>query len=74
VSAAKASRPLMECIDELGRELMLRQRCYDRWVAEGRLSATDAADRLARHESAMAFLTAVARLPVEEQQKVLDTA
>lgn len=53
-----------EAISEVDREVRLRQRCYDRWVSEGRLSAIDARDRLMRLEAAQAFLTElVNRMP-----------
>lgn len=49
-------RPIGEAIDELDRELAVRERCYDRWVTEKRLSLTDARDRLDRLVAALAFL------------------
>jgi hypothetical protein len=53
-----------EAISEVDREVRLRQRCYDRWVSEGRLSAVDARDRLVRLEAAHEFLTALANQTV----------
>lgn len=32
--------------DEAYRELCVRQRCFPRWIQEGKLSRTDAANRL----------------------------
>ena len=39
-------------LDELSRELNVRLRCFPRWVAENRVSATDAQDRLDRLHTA----------------------
>ena len=33
-------------VDELFRELQVRLRCFPRWIAEGRVSRTDAVDRI----------------------------
>ena len=43
---------LQEAYDEVCRELAVRERCFPRWVAEGRLSATDSQDRLRRQRMA----------------------
>jgi len=66
-------RPLSEALDELEREWFLRQRCYDRWVAEKRISQTDASDRLARQESAIYHLTKFAEASEEMRRTVLDS-
>ena len=50
------SRSLTEAIDEIFRELQVRKRCFPKWVDEGRISRTDAQDRIARQESALAYL------------------
>src|SRR5271154_1611572 len=47
---------LQSAYDEVFRELAVRRRCFPRWVTEGRLSMTDAADRLARQERALKLL------------------
>jgi hypothetical protein len=39
---------LEAAIGEVNRERQVRERCYPRWVAEGKLSKIDAKDRLAR--------------------------
>lgn len=49
-------RPIGEALDEVTRELNVRRRCYHRWVEDGRLSKTDAKDRLERLEAAEAYL------------------
>jgi hypothetical protein len=46
--APQKERAPQEAIDELHRELTVRQRCFPRWVKEGRVSATDAQDRIDR--------------------------
>jgi hypothetical protein len=45
---ADASAPMQEAQDELVREWQVRKRCFDRWVAEGRLSVTEARERMDR--------------------------
>jgi signal recognition particle subunit SEC65 len=54
-------------IGELERELQVRERCYPRWVAEGKVSRLDAKDRLARQKRAVFILQLVidSRLGVE---------
>lgn len=54
------ARPISEAIDEVERELNVRKRCFPRWIEEGRVSRTDANDRLARQEAALAYLKAAA--------------
>ncbi len=58
---------LDEAVDECQREMDLRTRCYPKWLGEGRISKTDARDRLARLESAVQILktlqAAVRQLP-----------
>lgn len=44
---------------ELERELTVRDRCYGRWVAEGRLAKTDAKDRYCRLQAALLLVRAV---------------
>lgn len=43
-------------LDELYRELAVRQRCFPRWITEGRVSRTDAQDRLNRLHTAHELL------------------
>lgn len=50
------SRSLTEAVDEIFRELQVRKRCFPKWIDEGRISRTDAQDRIARQESALAYL------------------
>lgn len=49
-----------EAISEIERELHIRYRCYERWIKDGKLSDTDAIDRIDRLETAVALLQAVA--------------
>lgn len=59
VMEAKTERSPQEAHDELTREFNVRRRCFSRWVREGRLSATDAQDRLDRLATACDLLSAV---------------
>lgn len=52
----KTSRCKQEAVDELTRELNVRRRCFPRWVADGRVSATDAQDRLDRLATAIELI------------------
>lgn len=45
-------------LDELYRELQVRKRCFPRWVEDGRISRTDAQDRLNRMHTAHELLKA----------------
>ena len=56
----KMTRDLTEALDECEREYQVRARCFPRWVSEGRLSATDAQDRLDRLFSATLLLAEMA--------------
>jgi hypothetical protein len=64
----KTIRPKQEACDELYRELQIRKRCFKRWVGEGRLSMTDAQDRLDRLASALELLEATT--PGAVKQKI----
>lgn len=44
---------------ELTREIQVRDRCYGRWVAEGRLAKSDATDRYNRLQVGLALVTKV---------------
>jgi hypothetical protein len=46
-------------LDELYRELAVRARCFPRWIVEGRVSRTDAQDRLNRMYTAYELLKGV---------------
>lgn len=49
-------RTITEAISECRRELNVRQRCYERWIEDGKLDATDATDRLERLAAAVHHL------------------
>lgn len=76
-------RSLEEAISEVSRELSVRRRCYARWVADGKLSAVEAKDRVERMEKALEELErlSISRATVgttdtvvERTEKPLDTA
>jgi len=50
---------LDEALSELERELQVRERCFPRWVSEGRISRIDARDRLDRQKKAVIILRAL---------------
>jgi hypothetical protein len=58
------------CMDELQREFQVRLRCYDRWIAEGKLSYSDARDRHQRLRAAIAHLAALQCLPAGAEDPV----
>jgi len=49
-------RSVDEALAEIEREAHIRLKCFDKWVAEGRLSWVDAFDRLERLLSAVKHL------------------
>ena len=49
-------RSLEEALSECEREPAVRLRCYDRWVADGKLSGVDARDRTERLQAAVHYL------------------
>lgn len=55
-------RNLEEATSEIQREMDVRKRLFDRWVAEGKMSWMDAHDRMERHLSALKFLLEHARI------------
>lgn len=59
-------RSAEEALAEVEREIGIRQRCFDRWVSEGKLSIVDARDRMERLLAAARYI----RLYEEERQKV----
>ena len=46
-----------EALSEIEREVAVRQRCFDRWVGDGKLSYVDASDRLRRMIAAWHYVT-----------------
>ena len=61
--------------DELYRELMVRTRLFPRWVDEGKVSLTDAQDRLDRIHTAWTLLQGMAEgaVPVTVSEVVTRT-
>ena len=62
-----ASKPtqltsIEEAADEIERELQVRFRCYDRWVADGKLTDTEARRRYGQLYSALQYLRRFAHL------------
>jgi hypothetical protein len=55
--AVKTKRSVQEALDELEREFNVRARCFPRWIQDGRVSRTDAQDRLDRLGSAIEWIT-----------------
>jgi hypothetical protein len=53
-------RNITEAIDEVHRELCVRRRCFPRWILDGRVSKTDAQDRVDRLATALSLLTELA--------------
>ena len=72
-------RDIAEALSECEREIHVRLRCYDRWIAEGRVSRVDAWDRSERLLAAIRYLreyeTILAQEPriVEEEHSSPDT-
>lgn len=69
----KRERSVQEALDECTRELNIRKRCFPRWIEDGRVSPTDAQDRLDRLASAVDMLTELSNgTKVEILAKQLD--
>ena len=69
----KRPRELTEAADECERELNVRRRCFPRWVKDGRVSATDAQDRVDRLASAVEILRNLIAAPEEIRNTVNTT-
>lgn len=67
-------RSLEEAHDEVDRELQVRDRIYDKWVKEGRMSKTEARDRMERMHAACQYLKSLQKIPVEILQQHLDSS
>lgn len=52
----KQLSPLERAVDEVKREISVRQRCYTRWVDEGRMSRTEAKERMFGMTKAQEYL------------------
>ena len=49
-------RNVQEALDECRREYRVRQRCFQRWMNDGRLATSDARDRIDRLATACRLL------------------
>lgn len=72
-----AQVPIAEAIEEVGREIRLRQRLYPEWVKRGRLKQDTADTKLARMQGAERDLKWLAKnldwiRPIAEQRKLLE--
>jgi hypothetical protein len=58
-------------LDEVYRELCVRKRCFPKWVEEGRVSKTDAQDRIDRLATAFDILSLS---PVEQHPQAVTSS
>jgi hypothetical protein len=49
-------RSLEEAVSEVDRELQVRNRIYDKWITDGKISRIDAVDRKERLAAALVYL------------------
>ena len=56
----KTERSIREALSEVHRELCVRERCFDRWVTDGKMTDVDAQDRYDRMASAKHYLESYA--------------
>jgi len=56
----KTERSIKEALSEVHRELCVRERCFDRWVTDGKMTDIDAQDRFDRLASAQHYLQSFA--------------
>lgn len=65
---------LESAMDEAIRELEVRERCYPRWIKEGRISKTDARDRTHRLRAAIWFLSFLSYMDLDLVSSVAQEA
>lgn len=65
--STNGKRSLEEATSEIQREMDVRRRLFDKWVYEGRMSYTDAHDRLERLMTALTYLIELSKQQDEEQ-------
>lgn len=63
LAAGWESRSLQEALDEVGRELGVRERLYAKWCLDGKHTESDARDRLQRMIKAASVLQAIVNDP-----------
>lgn len=56
LSTDECTRTRAEAVAEIEREMNVRFKCFDKWIADGRLAAVDAKDRAERMISAWHYL------------------
>jgi hypothetical protein len=61
-------RSIQEARDEVERELNVRSRCFPRWIADGKVSHTDAQDRLDRMATALDIIEEMIAAPEAEAE------
>lgn len=66
------STQAQQAADEAYRELCVRQRCFPNWVKDGRLTRSDAQDRLERMQLAQKLLAVLAEC-MNKHEGTLDT-
>jgi hypothetical protein len=71
-AAAGVIVSLEEAWSEVVREMGVRERVYDKWVTEQKLSWADARDRFARMAKAATVLCVIANMQPSDQQVILD--
>lgn len=49
-------RSYTECVAELEREIQVRKRCFERWIAEGKIDRCTATDRFERLKGVLQFM------------------
>lgn len=65
-AAQKMSSSPEEALAEVQRELEVRNRIYNKWVADGKLSYIDARDRYARMQKAFLLLKRTVELATSD--------
>jgi hypothetical protein len=71
-SVVESYRSFEQALDELNREANVRSRCFPRWIQEGRVSRSDARDRLDRICSAIKYLEVMSKSAGAEGMKVFE--
>lgn len=69
---SKCTHDIGDVIAEIEREANVRAKCYDRWVAEGKMTDEEAVKRMGSLVSAWHFLQttdAAKKLTLEESQR-----
>ena len=70
----KTERSIREALSEVHRELCVRERCFDKWIKDGKMTDVDAQDRFDRMASAYRYLTDFAAIIEKRSKKEDNTA